>query len=231
VEHAGGEHHFCPGHGPEDPPPPINYWRGLLMVNNELAQKGGIYELLFRYENPKDPCDAKNTPPPYLASLINFAILAFILFRFGRKPMAEALVARKKAIMADIDLADDLFNKAEERLEDYEDKLENIQTKRKEMLAEYAAQAEVEQKHLLTEAEERRARMRRDAEFRIEQERKALRDALLGEAVAAATAAAEELIKKQMSRADQDRMAADYLASVGAALQEGGVRAAPGAHS
>ncbi len=61
-------------------------------------------------------------------------------------------------------------------------------------------------------------RMRRDAEFRIEQERKAVRDQLLEEAVVAATAAAEALIKKQMSSADQDRMAADYLASVGAAL-------------
>src|SRR5262249_34414750 len=74
-------------------------------------------------------------------------------------------------------------------------------------------------------AEERRARMRRDAEFRVEQERKAVRDALLREAVVAATAAAEALIQKQMSRSDQDRMAADYLASVRASVSGAGPRA------
>src|SRR5262245_54912073 len=120
--------------------------------------------------------------------------------------------------MAEIDTADELYEKAEARLEEYEEKLENIESTLAEVRAEYAAQAEVEKKHILAEAEERRVRMRRDAEFRIEQERKAIREALLAEAVVAATAAAETLIQKQISRADHDRMAADYLASVGAAM-------------
>lgn len=231
-EHAGGEHHFCPGHGPEDPPPPINAWRGMLMVNNERAVKPDFLDqLLFRYENPRDPCDAKNTPPPYLASLLNFGILVYILYRFGRKPMTEALVARRTTIMTDIETAERLYDEAEGRLDAYEEKLENIQTEREEKLADYAAQGEAEKKQILADAEERRARMRRDAEFRIEQEHKTVRDVLLAEAVVAATAAAEELIKKQMSRADQDKMAADYLSSVGAALKQDGTRAATGALS
>jgi F-type H+-transporting ATPase subunit b len=91
--------------------------------------------------------------------------------------------------------------------------------------AEYAAQAELEKKHILAEAEERRVRMRRDAEFRIEQERKTTRDELLREAVANATAAAEALIKKQMSTGDQDKMAAAYLASIGTTLAKAGTQA------
>lgn len=218
-EHAGGGEHACPGHGPEDPPPHVNLWHGLLMVNNERAQRPDfLNQLLFRYENPKDPCDAKNEPPPFLASLLNFGILAFILYRFGRKPLAEALVKRKQEIMAEIETATKIKEDAEARLEEYEDNLENIEAKLAEVRAEYAAQAEVEKKHLLAEAEERRVRMRRDAEFRVEQERKAARDELLREAVVAATAAAEELVRKQISRADHDRMATDYLAAVGKAL-------------
>ena len=64
--------------------------------------------------------------------------------------------------------------------------------------------------------------MRRDAELRVEQELKAARDELLREAVLAATAAAEALVQKQMSSGDHDRMAQDYLGSIGAALAVGG---------
>src|SRR6185295_8506931 len=98
-------------------------------------------------------------------------------------------VKRKQAIMGEINTATDLHNKAKRRLAQYKEQLANIEDKLAEVRAEYAAQAEVEKKHILTEAEERRARMRRDAEFRIEQERKAVRDTLLREAVVAAASA------------------------------------------
>jgi F-type H+-transporting ATPase subunit b len=217
--HAGGGEHECPGHGPEDPPPPPNLWHGLITVNNEASDKGGfLNKLLFRYENPKDPCDPKNEPPPLAASLINFGVLAFVLFRFGKKPLAEALVKRKHTIMADIDTATKLKEDAEARLDDYEEKLENIEGKLAEVRAEYAAQAEVEKKHILAEAEERRVRMRRDAEFRVEQEMKTARAELLREAVLNAVSAAEELMIKQVNASDLDKMANDYLKSIGPSL-------------
>jgi F-type H+-transporting ATPase subunit b len=224
-EEGGGEHHHCPGHGPEDPPPPINLWHGILMVDNERALQPGFFnQLLFRYENTKNPCDPRNEPPPFLASLLNFAVLAYVLGRFGRKPLADALIKRKQSIMAAIDTATRLKEDAKARLEKYEDKLENIEDKLAEVRAEYAAQAEIEKQHILAEAEERRVRMRRDAEFRIEQERKSARDDLLREAIANATAAAETLIKEQVSTGDQDRMATAYLQSIGAAVTRHGVR-------
>jgi F-type H+-transporting ATPase subunit b len=217
-EHGGG-HHECPGHGAEDPPPPPNWWRGILMVNNERASKGGfVNELLFRYENEKNPCDEKNQPPPFLASVLNFGLLAFVLYRFGKKPLAEALLKRKQGIMAEIDTASQLKEDAEARLEDLQEKIDNIESKLDEVRKEYAAQAEQEKKHLLAEAEERRVRMRKDAEFRIEQELKTARAELLQEAVINAVGAAEALVAKQVAQKDQDKMAADYLATIGDSL-------------
>jgi len=205
----------------DDPPPNVNYWHGLLMVDNVRSQQPGfLNQLLFRYENPKRPCDPKNEPPPYLASLLNFAVLAFVLFHYGKKPLADSLLARKKAITAEIDTATRLKDDAEARLADFEEKIENIALKLDEVRGEYAAQAELEKKHVIAEAEERRIRMRRDAEFRVEQERKAARDVLLAEAVLGATQAAEALIQRQMSGSDQDRMANAYLASVAKSLSD-----------
>jgi F-type H+-transporting ATPase subunit b len=225
-EHGGhgghGEEH-CPGHGPNDPPPALNLWRGVLMVNNELAQSPSIVnQLLFRYENKENPCDEKNQPPPFLANVLNFVFLAFILYRFGRKPLAAALVKRKHEIMREIDNATRLKEEAEDRLRDYEEKFERMEETFEQLRIEYAAQAEQEKKHILTEADERRARMQRDAEFRIEQELKSARAELLQEAVASAVKAAEELLTAKVGPGDLDRLAEDYLSSVGTALTSKG---------
>jgi F-type H+-transporting ATPase subunit b len=225
-EHAAHGEEHCPGHGPTDPPPHVNWWHGLIGVNNEAAEKGGVNALLWRYHNDKDPCDPKNQPPPFLASVLNFGLLAFILARFGRKPLLEALQKRKQSIMQEIDNASRLKEEAEQRLDDYEEKLERLEETLAELKAEYAAQAVIEQKNVLAEAEERRARMRRDAEFRVEQELKAARAMLLQEAVQNAVAAAEGMLRQRLAKADLDRLADDYLQTIPRALTAGPARGA-----
>ncbi|MEZ4294281.1 MAG: F0F1 ATP synthase subunit B [Polyangiaceae bacterium] len=229
AEEAHAKPHHCPGHGPMDSPHAPNWWQGIIGVNNDAAKfekdehghfhrtDGFGTQLLWRYENAKDECDPKNQPPPFLASLLNFGLLAFVLYRFGRKPLAEALAARKKAMMQEIDNATRLKEEAEARLDDYEDKLDNLDETLEQMKQDYAAQSEAERKHILAEAEERRARMKRDVEFRLQQEEKAAKQLLLQEAVERAVAEAEELIRKKVGQADADRMADDFLGSFGAA--------------
>lgn len=220
-----GEAH-CPGHGPDDAPhwDKINWWHGMIAVNNEKAQAGGfLNQLLWRYDNHENPCDEKNEPPPFLAAVLNFGVLVFVLYRFGKKPVGEALLKRKQSIMSEIDNASRLKREAEQRLREYEERIENIETTLTALRAEYASQAQLEKKHVLAEAEERRVRMRRDAEFRIEQELKAARIELLREAVQGATSAAEETIRKRAAQADHDRMAEDYLSTVRTALSATGI--------
>lgn len=239
-EHKHAAH--CPGHGPLDSPHAPNWWQGILMVNNEAAKFGApdahghfhredsaISQLLYRYENDKDECDPKNQPAPFLASVLNFGLLAFVLYRFGKKPLAEALSARKKAMMQEIDTATTLKDEAEARLTDYEDKLENLDETLEQMKQDFATQSEVERKHVLAEAEERKIRMKRDVELRIEQELKAAKQQLLLESVEAAVLGAEALLKSKIAAADQDRSADQYLAGLSAAWKGDAVGARAGA--
>ncbi|WP_437992000.1 F0F1 ATP synthase subunit B family protein [Sorangium sp. So ce145] len=225
-EHASHGEGHCPGHGPTDPPPHVNWWHGLIGVNNEAAAKGGINALLWRYHNEQNPCDPKNEPPPFLASVLNFGLLALIVVRFGRKPIAEALKKRKQTITQELDNASRLKQEAEQRLEEYEDKLTRLEETLAELKAEHAAQAEVEKAHVLAEAEQRRVRMRRDAEFRAEQELKAARAMLLQEAVQNAVVAAEELLRQRIGQQDLDRVNEDYLKAIPAAVSAGARRGA-----
>lgn len=208
--------------GPTEPPPRPNWWHGLLMINNERAEKGGfVNELLFRFEDEKNKCNPKNEPPPFLATVINFGLFAFILYRAGKKPLGEALVKRKETIMAEIDTATRLKEEAEARLAEYEEKFENMAHTLDELRREYAEEAQKEKENILRDAEERRARMRRDAEFRIEQELKQARQDLLRDAVKDAVTAAHALLESKMQSNDQDKLADQYLASVGDAVKRG----------
>lgn len=228
-DHGHKGAHHCPGHGPTDSPHAPNWWQGILWANNDVAKfekdatghfhrtDSIVTQLLYRYNNPADECDPKNQPPPFLATILNFSLLAWVLYRFGRKPLAEALASRKKAVMAEIDNATRLKEEAESRLSEYEDKLENLDETLEQMKKDYAAQGEAERKHVLAEAEERRERMKRDVEFRLAQEAKAAKQLLLQESVERAVAAAEELIRQKVEKSDLDKMADDYLAGLGAA--------------
>lgn len=223
--HGGGH---CPGHGPEDAPhfDQINWWHGMVGVDNVKSQSGNaVDKLLWRYHNATDPCDPKNEQTPLFAALLNLAILGYIVYHFGRKPIGEALVKRKQDIMLEIETATKLQRDAQARLDELEAKFDQINETRKALKAEYAAQAEVEKKHIVAEAEERRTRMRRDAEFRVEQELRAARTSLMQEAVANATTAAEDIIRKRAAQADMDRMSEEYLVSLRMALTGGAARA------
>lgn len=230
---AEGEPH-CPGHGPEDPAhfSDINWWQGLIAATDDPAfrkpAQGGKplthpSRLFFRYENKKEPCDPSNQPPPFLANILNFALFAGILYKFGRKPVQEALKKRKETIMADIDAATRLREKAEERLEDYETKLERLEETLAALKADYAEQAEIERQRVMAEATEKRARMKRDAEFRVEQELKEARAKLLAEAIDQGVLSAEKLLRDRITQEDAARLADEYLATIGVSAGRAGL--------
>jgi F-type H+-transporting ATPase subunit b len=217
AEGHGGGH--CPGHGPLDPPPHVNWYQGLFGVDNEKALNGsGVQKLLYRYKNDLDECDPKNQEPPVLAALINLGVVLYLLIRFGKGPVMEGLVKRKKTLMADIENANELKTDAEKRLSTYKKQLARIEERGKELRAEYASQWEAEKKRILADAEDKSSRLRKDAEFRVSQELKQAEADLLRDSVDGALAAAEELIRKRIQDSDQTRLADEYVAGVAAAL-------------
>jgi F-type H+-transporting ATPase subunit b len=224
-------HGHCIGHGPMDSlreHSHINWYQGLLGVDNEKAKSSSFADRLFwRYYNPTDECDPDNQQPPVLASAFNFLILLLLLVKFGRKPLAEALAKRKKAIVEDMVAARAQGDEAEERLERYEAQLGRLEDRRLEIEEEAALQWEAEKKRILGEADERRLRMRRDAEIRVEQELKAAQQELLREAIEGAAEAARKLVATRLEARDHERLADEYLASVGNVIREGGTAARP----
>ncbi len=191
------------------PPPPVEG----TVATDEGAKTQGAEEA---GPAPINWADFSSATPPFLAMVINFGILAAGYYLLGRKPVAIALQNRRDTIARDIEEAQRMRAQAEERAKTYQAKLEKLQEE-VELAREGLVKAgEAERDRLILEAEAKAERMRKDTEFLVEQELKQLRVDLLRETVEAAVAAAEELLKSGVTAADQERIADDYLADLGA---------------
>jgi F-type H+-transporting ATPase subunit b len=193
--HDGAEH--GEGHGAGHHEAHLNWAQGFIGESDE--------------EPPGLAWRPVGTPPPVLAGVFNAALLFFILYKFGRAPVAEGLRKRKARIVAGMNEAAKMKREAEETLEGYEEKLRHIDEEIERIRREMREAAEAERKRILEDAKERRARMEREAKVLIEQELKAARDALMEETVRAAVRTAEELLKSQVTPQDHERVAKEYV--------------------
>jgi F0F1-type ATP synthase membrane subunit b/b' len=187
------------------------------------AEHGKESEAVEGTEKPEDPnwaefhkVDRDGAPiPPYVAMLVNFGILMAGYYLLAKKPIAAALQSRRDNIGKEIEEAQRMRKEAEERAKVYQAKLGSLEQEVKAAREALVLAGEAERERLVTEAEAKAERMRKDAEFLVEQELKQIRQDLWKDTVEAAVAAAEDLLKKRVTPADQERIAEDYLADLG----------------
>jgi F-type H+-transporting ATPase subunit b len=155
-----------------------------------------------------------NKQSAYLYSAINFLILIGIYWYFGRKPIAEALATRRANVAKEIEEAQRMKDEAEARAKQYQAKLASLEQELATARQALVDAGRGEKERIVKEAEEKAARMKKDAEFLIDQELKQMRQDLWRDTVALAVGTAEELLKKRITQADQERIAEDYLADL-----------------
>ncbi len=179
-----------------------------------LGEKDGVEpSLLWR---------PKGMPVPFGALGLNAAILYWLLIKFGKKPIGDALKARKFGIMKGMDDAAKMKAEAEASLAKYQKQLDEIDQEVERIRREMKAAGEAESARILGEAKERRERMERDARTLVEQELKVTREGLMRDTVRAAVKSAEATLIAKIVDGDRQRLSDEFLASVrasGAALR------------
>lgn len=199
TEHGHAEH----GHDHAPTFDDINWAYGF------LGEKAGVEpSLLWR---------PQGMPVPLGALLLNAAILYFLLFKFGKKPIGDGLRARKLGIMKGMEDAAKMKAEAEASLAKYQKKLDEIDEEVARIKREMKEAGEAERARILSEAKERRARLERDARTLIEQELKAAREILMRDTVRAAVKSAEATLSAKIGESDHQRLSEEFLASVKAA--------------
>jgi F-type H+-transporting ATPase subunit b len=198
------------GHGGDHAPTfdDINWMYGF------LGEKEG--------EEPSLLWRPKGMPVPFGALALNAAILYWLLIKFGKKPIGDALKARKLGIMKGMEEAAKMKAEAEATLAKYQKKLDHIEDEVERIKSDAKSNSEAESARILSEAKERRTRMERDARLLVEQELKAARENLMRDTVRAAVKTAEATLTAKVGDSDQQRLGDEFLASIkasGAALR------------
>jgi F-type H+-transporting ATPase subunit b len=103
---------------------------------------------------------------------------------------------------------------AERQLAEYNRKFAQLEKEAEEIMAEYVRQGEAAKVRILKEAEDSAEKLKIQAQKTIESEFQNARNELRDEVLEKALAKAEEIIKGQISAADQETLVDEYLAKV-----------------
>jgi F-type H+-transporting ATPase subunit b len=148
--------------------------------------------------------------------VMTFIVLMIILVKFGAKPIADGLGARRKQIREEIEDLEVKKSDAEMAYKEFSAKLESVEKDVGTIVQKAIAQAEIEKAKIIEKAEQSAADIKRQAEMVIANEITAAKHTLQNEVAEQAAVMAEELIVKNLTSEDQVKITEDYLDKVGA---------------
>lgn len=148
---------------------------------------------------------------------INFLIYLAVLYYFALPLVRDFLRSRRRAIVESIAEASRKKRQAEALVEEYRAKLAGVEREAREIQEALRADGENEKAKLLSAAQEHAAKIRQDAQFLADQEVKMARHQLRREMAEEAEATALELLRKNISAADQSRLAGEFIQEIGQA--------------
>lgn len=156
----------------------------------------------------------------FQGTVLNFVVLVGLLVWVVRTKVNPMLAARRAEVEKELAEAQMLRAEAERRHLETASRLEKLDQEMAQIRAEMIKAGEAERDRIVSQAEEKAARMRKDARFFIEQQVKQLREDLIDEAANAAVRAAHELLQERTTEADQDQLAEAYLNRLDEVIEE-----------
>lgn len=168
-----------------------------------------IGEEMPKHETPT--IDAKKL----VLQLVNFGVLVFLLVKFGGPAISKALAARHQQLKADLAAAATARAEAEARLKQQEARLAALEQEIEGIRKGVKAEAEAEKARLIATAEERAKRIKDETTFVLEQAGKEAEARLRREVALAAVELAEQMVRRSLGPADQQRLVDTFVADVG----------------
>ena len=146
--------------------------------------------------------------------VLNFGLLAIVLFFLAKKPVKDFFQSRQKGIEEELTDLEQKKKNAEKELADYESRLKNLNEESNRILEDYVRQGEEAKKRIIAEAQEQAEKLEELAKRNIEQEFKTAKADLKNEIAEKAVARAEELVRESIAEEDQDKLVDEYLKKV-----------------
>ncbi|HEY8347504.1 MAG TPA: F0F1 ATP synthase subunit B [Symbiobacteriaceae bacterium] len=156
------------------------------------------------------------TLPHIIGAIVNFAIVAFVLYKFLHKPLLNAINAREESIEEQLRKAAEDREEAERLRKELEERLANAQREANEIISKATQAANAARAQIEAEAKARAEEMIANATRTIEREKAKALAELRAEVADLALMVASKVIEKDLSNhEEQRRLAERFLAEAG----------------
>jgi F-type H+-transporting ATPase subunit b len=144
--------------------------------------------------------------------ILNFAILIFVLVKFGGPAFKSFLAKRTEMIQKSLDEARQARELAQKALADVQERLKTKDKEIEEIISSARSSGEREREALIKEGEKMSERMIEQARANIEFELKKAKESVKAEAVDLAMELAEKKLKDKMTKEEQRKLLEESLA-------------------
>jgi F-type H+-transporting ATPase subunit b len=196
----------------------MRWWMGillgvglsLLVVSLALAVSGGGEVAAHGEAHGISPTKISD----FIWRTVNFAVFAGILIYLVYKPAKQFFAKRSSDIGETFEDLEGQKAEAEAALLAARERLAQVDAERERMLEQFREEGEAEKEKIIQKAEMVAARIKEMAALSIEQETKKAAQELRKEVAEQATQMAEELIRKEITPTDQNKLVEEYLQKV-----------------
>ena len=150
-----------------------------------------------------------------LYRFMNFAVLVVVLvWVFKKVRIGDLFRSRSAEIQKKLEDLRKEKEDAERKALESERKLMDFEKGRQSLIDQFRSEGNAEKEVIIAEAKERAKQIIEQAELAIQQELKSAKDRLQREVVALAAKRAEEIIAKEITDRDQDRLVDEFIERV-----------------
>lgn len=147
----------------------------------------------------------------FMWRLLNFAVLVFILYKLAWKRLVNFFRNRREDIKTSLAETEERKVEAEEKFKEYEVKLTKATDDIQNISEMIKAQGFAEKQKLIADAEKAAEKMKEDAKARMDQDLKKAGSQLRAEAVELSIKVAEDILKRNVSKEDHEKMVKEYI--------------------
>ncbi|BDV41240.1 ATP synthase subunit b [Geotalea uraniireducens] len=191
--------------------------KGVLAVAACGALVAGMAALGFASEGAEGAhhVDTGKQLKDFMWRVIDFAALvALLVWALKKANVKGALADRRANLERALKEAEEARAAAEKKFAEYNEKLEKANSEVDEIYAAIRAEGEQEKSRIIAEAKAAAAKIQEQAAAAAQQEVLKAKAELRDEAARLAVQAAEQMLKDNVTKDDQDRLVKDYLGKV-----------------
>lgn len=152
-----------------------------------------------------------------LLGFVNFAIYAYLMYRFAWPAVVKYLKERRAAVVSALEAAARAHAEAEALKAEFQEKLKNVEADAARARDELMEIARNEADNMVAEAKRSADRIRRDAQLVADQEVARARRTLQEDAAQLIAKIAGELVSQKLTTEDQTRFVQSFIAETRAA--------------